>query len=94
MQALIAEIGDQLEALTLAADGLSRVTGLATNRDGTITAEISGDGTLTALTLAESLTAYPPDEAAAAILATITAATAAAARQRADLLARLSDALT
>ncbi|MGW4120169.1 YbaB/EbfC family nucleoid-associated protein [Nocardia sp. NPDC004711] len=94
MQALIAQVGDQLEALTLAADGLARVTGHASGLHGTITAEVAGDGTLTALTLAESITAHPPDQAAAAILATITAATTAAARQRAELLAHLSDTLT
>ncbi|MFJ9369574.1 YbaB/EbfC family nucleoid-associated protein [Nocardia sp. NPDC101769] len=94
MQALIAQVGDQLEALTLAVDGLTRVTGHATGLDGTITARVAGDGTLTALTLAESIAAHPPDQAAAAILATITAATTAAARQRAELLAHLSDTLT
>ncbi|MFE3229838.1 YbaB/EbfC family DNA-binding protein [Nocardia sp. NPDC059228] len=94
MEALIAQVGDQLEALTLAADGLARVAGTATSPDGAITAQVAGDGTLTGLVLAESVTAYPPAQTAADILATIGAATAAAAHQRADLLARLGAALT
>ncbi|MEU6584339.1 YbaB/EbfC family DNA-binding protein [Nocardia sp. NPDC046763] len=94
IQTLIAQVGDQLEALTLTADGLTRVGGHATSLDGVITAQVAGDGSLAGLTLAESLTAYPPEHAAAAILATINEATLDAARQRAGLLAGLSDALT
>ncbi|AYF78038.1 YbaB/EbfC family DNA-binding protein [Nocardia yunnanensis] len=94
MKALIAQVGEQLEALTLAADGLARVAGQATGLDGTVTAHVSGDGSLAALSLTESITALPPDQAAAAILATVNEATANAARQRALLLARLSEAIT
>ncbi|MGV9668392.1 YbaB/EbfC family nucleoid-associated protein [Nocardia niigatensis] len=94
MDAVFAQVGDQLEALTLAADGLTRVAGHAVGLDGAITAQVTGDGTLTGLTLAESVTAYPPERAAAVILATITAATTDAARQRAEVLAGLSDTLT
>ncbi|MGW4125595.1 YbaB/EbfC family nucleoid-associated protein [Nocardia sp. NPDC004711] len=94
IDALIAEVGDQLEALTLAADGLGRVAGHAASPDGLITAQVAGDGTLAGLWLAESITGYPPEQAAAAILATIAAATADAAAKRAALLARLGSTLT
>lgn len=94
MDAVFAAVGDQLEALTLAADGLARVTGTATSPDGLITATVSGDGTLNGLSLAEPVTAYPPEQAAAAITATIAAAHAAAVQQRAALLTRLAQALT
>ncbi|MFE4459261.1 YbaB/EbfC family nucleoid-associated protein [Nocardia tengchongensis] len=94
LHAVIAQVGDQLEALTLAADGLTRVAGRASDPAGMITATVAGDGTLAGLTLAESITAYPPEQAAAAILATIAEATAAAAAQRAALLTRLGGGLT
>ncbi|AYF78330.1 YbaB/EbfC family DNA-binding protein [Nocardia yunnanensis] len=94
MDALIADVGEQLEALVLAADGLGKVAGHAASADRAITAAVAGDGTLTGLELAESVTAYPPQQVADAILATIAAATADAARQRAALLARLSESLT
>lgn len=93
MDAVFAAVGEQLEALTLAADGLTRVMGIATSDDGLITAKVSGDGTLTGLDLAEAITANPPEQAAAAITATIAAAHAEAARHRAILLARLGEAL-
>ena len=94
MNALIANVGEQLEALVLAADVLGKVSGHATSPDGMITAAVAGDGTLVGLTLAESITAYPPEQAATAILATIGEAAAAAARQRGALLERLGQALT
>ncbi|MFE3194607.1 hypothetical protein ACFXHA_36765 [Nocardia sp. NPDC059240] len=94
MQALIAQVADQLEALTLASDGLARLTGRATSPDGTITAQVAGDGTLTGLWLSEAITARPPWQAAADITDTIGAATADVAGQRAALLAHLSDTLT
>lgn len=93
MDGLIAEVSEQLEALTLTSDGLARIRGHARSADGAITAEVAGDGTLAALVLAESVTGWPPETAAADITATITAAHADAARQRAALLARLGDAL-
>ncbi|GAB2548560.1 hypothetical protein GCM10027167_63350 [Nocardia heshunensis] len=94
MRALIAEVADQLEALTLASDGLARLTGRATSPDGAITAHVAGDGELTGLWLSESITARPPHQAAFDITETIGAAAADVADQRAALLARLSETLT
>ncbi|MFE3195899.1 hypothetical protein ACFXHA_43355 [Nocardia sp. NPDC059240] len=93
MQNLIEQVGEQLEALTLVADGLTRLTGRATSADGVITAQVAGDGTLTGLWLGEQVTARPPQQAAEDISATIGAAVYDVADQRAALLARLSDHL-
>ncbi|WP_067574481.1 hypothetical protein [Nocardia acidivorans] len=94
IQALIAEIGDQLETLVLTADGLAHIQGTATSPNGDITADVAGDGALIGLWLAESVTTRPPAEVAAAVLETCAQAAAHAAQQRSALLIRLSTALT
>ncbi|MFE3796008.1 hypothetical protein [Nocardia tengchongensis] len=70
----------------LAADGLKRLSGRATSPDHTITAEVAGDGALTARWLSEQITTRPPRQAAHDITETI-------APKRDAPLARLSEYL-
>ncbi|MEU0545376.1 YbaB/EbfC family DNA-binding protein [Nocardia sp. NPDC005978] len=93
MDALVNGVALQLDALENALDGLDRVRGRFGAPDGSVTAEVDGEGALTGLWLADSVTARPPAEVAELILWACGQAAAAASTRRAAVLARLNSAI-
>ncbi|WP_245721967.1 YbaB/EbfC family nucleoid-associated protein [Nocardia crassostreae] len=93
MDALVKGIGDQLEALETALHGLRHVRGRFTSEDRSVTAEVDGEGALTGLWLAESVTSQPPAEVSKLILWACREAAAAATAQRSEIVARLNESL-
>ncbi|MGX1806508.1 YbaB/EbfC family nucleoid-associated protein [Nocardia sp. NPDC055321] len=93
MDALVNDVATRLDALETALDGLSRVRGRFGSPDGSVTAEVDGEGALTGLWLAESVTTRPPADVARLILWACGEAAAAASARRATVLARLNAAI-
>ncbi|MFC9997916.1 YbaB/EbfC family nucleoid-associated protein [Nocardia sp. NPDC127526] len=93
MDALVKGVGDKLEALESALAGLREVRGRFSSEDGSVTAEVDGDGALTGLWLAESVTSRPPAEVSQLILWACREAAAAATAQRSEIVARLNESM-
>ncbi|GAB4583390.1 YbaB/EbfC family nucleoid-associated protein [Nocardia sp. IFM 10818] len=93
MDALVKGVGDKLEALESALAGLREVRGRFTSEDGSVTAEVDGDGALTGLWLAESVTSRPPAEVSQLILWACGEAAATATAQRSEIVARLNESM-
>ncbi|WP_330183219.1 YbaB/EbfC family nucleoid-associated protein [Nocardia sp. NBC_01503] len=93
MDALVNGVTNQLEALETALAGLRGVRGRFTSADRSVSAEVDGDGALTGLWLAESVTTRPPAEVAQLILWASREAAARATAQRAEVLAGLNESL-
>ncbi|MEU6580940.1 YbaB/EbfC family nucleoid-associated protein [Nocardia sp. NPDC046763] len=94
MDALVKGVSDKLEALEATLHGLSRIRGRRTSQDGSVTAEVDGDGALTGLWLAESVTSHAPAEVSRLILRVCQQAAAEATAQRSRIIARLNDSLS
>ncbi|SUA77025.1 Uncharacterised protein [Nocardia otitidiscaviarum] len=94
MDALVTGVTNQLEALEAALYDLKRVRGRFAAEDGSVTAEVDGDGALTGLWLAESMTSRPPSEVAESILWACGRAAAEAGAQRSRIVARLNESFT
>ncbi|MFJ9368281.1 YbaB/EbfC family nucleoid-associated protein [Nocardia sp. NPDC101769] len=94
MDALVKGVSDKVEALEATLHGLSRIRGRCTSQDGSVTAEADGDGALTGLWLAESVTAHAPAEVSRLILRVCQQAAAEATAQRSRIIARLNDSLS
>ncbi|WP_405133369.1 YbaB/EbfC family nucleoid-associated protein [Nocardia sp. NBC_01388] len=93
MNALVSAVADRLEALEATLYELGRVRGQFTSDDRSVTAEVDGDGALTGLWLAESVTARPPAEVSQLVLWACQQAAAQASAQRAEALARLHESI-
>lgn len=90
MDALVGGVANQLEALESTLAGLRKLRARYTSEDGSCTAEVDGEGALTGLWLAESVTSRPPAEVAQLMLWTSQRAAAEATAQRAKILAELN----
>ncbi|MEV6071673.1 YbaB/EbfC family nucleoid-associated protein [Nocardia sp. NPDC052001] len=93
MDALVNGVTNQLEALESALAGLRGVRAEFTSEDRSVTAEVDGDGALTGLWLAESVTSRPPAEVSRLVLWASRRAAALATEQRAEILAGLNRSL-
>ncbi|MRH88821.1 YbaB/EbfC family DNA-binding protein [Nocardia sp. SYP-A9097] len=94
MDALVNGVTNQLEALESTLAGLREVRGRFTSEDRSVSAEVDGDGALTGLRLAESVTSRPPAEVARLVVWACREAAARATAQRAEILAGLNESLT
>ncbi|WP_067562049.1 YbaB/EbfC family nucleoid-associated protein [Nocardia acidivorans] len=93
MDALVAGVTNQLEALEAALAGLRGVRGRFTSEDRSVSAEVDGDGALTGLWLAESTTTRSPADVSRLVLWACREAAARAAAQRAEVIAGLNESL-
>jgi DNA-binding protein YbaB len=91
MDALVERATAKLEHLEQALDGLNRVRGEFTTEDGAITAEVDGNGALSGLWLAESVTEMQARELGRLITSACQQAAAVAGEQRSKILATLND---
>ncbi|MFE3256139.1 YbaB/EbfC family nucleoid-associated protein [Nocardia sp. NPDC059091] len=94
MDALVKGVNDKLEALEATLHELSGIRGRCTSEDGSVTAAVDGDGALTGLWLAESVTSRAPAEVSRLILWTCRQAAAEATARRSRIIARLNDSLS
>ncbi|QLY32017.1 YbaB/EbfC family nucleoid-associated protein [Nocardia huaxiensis] len=93
MDALVGRVANSLEALEAALYGFKQVRGTFTSPDRSITVEVDGDGAVTSLRLAESVTAQQPSEVSQLILWACQQAAADATAQRAQVMAELNKSL-
>ncbi|MGV9834434.1 YbaB/EbfC family nucleoid-associated protein [Nocardia niigatensis] len=93
LDALVGGINDKLETLEATLHALSRIRGRCSSEDGSVTAEVDGDGALTGLWLADSVTSHAPAEVSRLILWACRRAAAEATAQRSRIVARLNDSL-
>ncbi|MEV6771471.1 YbaB/EbfC family DNA-binding protein [Nocardia sp. NPDC051030] len=93
MDALVNGVAEQLEALEATLYGLGKVRGRFTSDDRSVSAEVDGNGALTGLWLAESVTSRPPAEVSQLILWACGQAAALASAQRAEVVAGLNRSL-
>lgn len=91
MDALVTGVTNQLEALEAALYDLKRIRGRFSSEDGSVTAEVDGEGALVGLWLAESVTSRPPAEVAQSVLWACGRAAAEAGAQRSRIVARLNE---
>ncbi|MFI6870009.1 YbaB/EbfC family nucleoid-associated protein [Nocardia sp. NPDC050406] len=91
MDGLVRGVTDQLEALEAALYELKRIRGRFRSEDGSVTAEVDGEGALTGLWLAESVTARQPAEVSQLILWACARAAEEAGSQRSRIVARLNE---
>lgn len=91
MDALVTGVTNQLEALEAALYDLKRIRGRFSSEDGSVTAEVDGEGALVGLWLAESVTSRPTAEVSQSILYACGRAAAEAGAQRSRIVARLNE---
>lgn len=91
MDALVTGVTNQLEALEAALYELKRIRGRFSAEDGSVTAEVDGEGALVGLWLAESVTSRPPAEVARSVLWACGRAAEEAGAQRSRIVARLNE---
>lgn len=94
MDALVTGVTNQLEALEAALYELKHIRGRFRSDDGSVTAEVDGEGALTGLWLAESVTSRQPAEVSQLILWACGRAAAEAGSQRSRIVARLNESFT
>ncbi|MBL1075005.1 YbaB/EbfC family nucleoid-associated protein [Nocardia sp. 2] len=90
MDALVGRVANSLEALEAALYGLKQVRGTFTSADRSITVEVDGDGAVTSLRLAETVTSRQPAEVSQLILWACQQAAADATAQRSQVVAELN----
>ncbi|MBJ8347374.1 YbaB/EbfC family nucleoid-associated protein [Antrihabitans sp. YC2-6] len=92
MDALVANATAKLEQLEAALDSLQKLRARFTTPDGTVTAEVDGNGALVGLWLDEAVGGMAPNAVGAAITQACQQAAGLAGQRRAAVLTRLNDA--
>ena len=92
MDELVADATGKLEHLEAALHSLGTLRERVSSPDGTVTAEVDGNGALTDLELTEAITTVPAKDVGPLIVATCHRAAAAAGARRAQVIAELNRA--
>lgn len=92
MDALVNQATEKLEHLEEALDSLQKVRARYSTDDGTVTAEVDGNGALVGLWLDESITEKAAKDVGELITAVSQQAAQLAAQKRAEVLDRLNAA--
>lgn len=92
MDALVNQATEKLEHLEEALDSMQKVRARYSTKDGSVTAEVDGNGALVSLWLDESITEKPAKDVGELITAASQQAAQLAAEKRAEVLDRLNAA--